>query len=93
MTNIKKIGILTSGGDCGGLNAAIRSIYFRAKTKYDMEVYGIRDGTIGLTKRPVDVEKLSYDTFKGYLLRQGGTFLGSTNRGKYKFRWIYNSCR
>ena len=86
MTKIKKIGILTSGGDCGGLNAAIRSIFFRAKTKYDMEVYGIRDGTVGLTKRPVDVEKLSYDTFKGYLLRQGGTFLGSTNRGNpFKF--------
>ena len=31
MGNIKKIGILTSGGDCGGLNAAIRSIFFRAK--------------------------------------------------------------
>ena len=32
MNKIKKIGILTSGGDCGGLNAAIRSIFFRAKT-------------------------------------------------------------
>ena len=29
----KKIGILTSGGDCGGLNAAIRSIFYRAKNK------------------------------------------------------------
>ena len=63
MSKIKKIGILTSGGDCGGLNAAIRSIFFRAKRKYDMEVFGVRDGTIGLIKRPVDVEKLSYDTF------------------------------
>ena len=31
MKNIKKIGVLTSGGDCGGLNAVIRAIYFRAK--------------------------------------------------------------
>ena len=31
MKKIKKIGVLTSGGDCGGLNAAIRSIFFRAK--------------------------------------------------------------
>ena len=76
MGNIK-IGILTSGGDCGGLNAAIRSIFFRAKTKYNMEVFGIRDGTIGLTKRPVDVEKLTHETFKGYLLRQG-TFWAQT---------------
>ena len=86
MGNIKKIGILTSGGDCGGLNAAIRSIFFRAKTKYNMDVFGIRDGTIGLSKRPVDVEKLTHETFKGYLLRQGGTFLGSNNKGNnFKF--------
>ncbi len=77
----KKIGILTSGGDCGGLNAAIRSIFFRAKNKYNMDVFGIRDGTAGLIKRPVDVIKLNHKTFGGYLLRQGGTFLGSTNKG------------
>ena len=81
MSKIKKIGILTSGGDCGGLNAAIRSIFFRAKTKYNMDVYGIRDGTIGLSKRPPDVQKLTRNIFRGYLLRQGGTFLGSTNKG------------
>ena len=77
----KKIGILTSGGDCGGLNAAIRSIFYRAKNKYKMDVYGIKDGTAGLIKRPVDVMQLTHKTFGGYLLRQGGTFLGSTNKG------------
>ena len=56
----KKIGVLTSGGDCGGLNAAIRSIFYRAKNKYNMEVYGIRDGTAGLIKRPVDAIPVSY---------------------------------
>ena len=82
----KKIGILTSGGDCGGLNAAIRSIFYRAKNKYKMDVYGIRDGTAGLIKRPVDVMQLTHKTFGGYLLRQGGTFLGSTNKGNpFKF--------
>ena len=82
----KKIGILTSGGDCGGLNAAIRSIFFRAKNKYNMDVYGIRDGTAGLMKRPVASIQLSHKTFGGYLLRQGGTFLGSTNKGNpFKF--------
>ena len=82
----KKIGVLTSGGDCGGLNAAIRSIFYRAKNKYNMEVYGIRDGTAGLIKRPVDAIQLTYKTFAGYLLRQGGTFLGSTNKGNpFKF--------
>ena len=82
----KKIGILTSGGDCGGLNAAIRSIFYRAKNKYNMDVFGIKDGTAGLMKRPVDAIQLTHKTFGGYLLRQGGTFLGSTNKGNpFKF--------
>ena len=58
----KKIGILTSGGDCGGLNAAIRSIFYRAKNKYKMDVYGIRDGTAGLIKRPVDAVSYTHLT-------------------------------
>ena len=82
----KKIGILTSGGDCGGLNAAIRSIFFRAKNKYNMDVFGIKDGTAGLMERPVSAIELTHKTFEGYLLRQGGTFLGSTNKGNpFKF--------
>ncbi len=78
---MKKIGILTSGGDCGGLNAAIRSIFFRAKNKYNMTVIGIRNGTSGLLERPVDCIELTQKTFSGYLLKQGGTFLGTTNKG------------
>ena len=84
--NNKKIGILTSGGDCGGLNAAIRSIFYRAKNKYNMDVFGIKDGTAGLMQRPVAAIQLTHSTFEGYLLRQGGTFLGSTNKGNpFKF--------
>ena len=84
--NNKKIGILTSGGDCGGLNAAIRSIFYRAKNKYNMDVYGIKDGTAGFMQRPVSAIKLTHKIFDGNLLRQGGTFLGSTNKGNpYKF--------
>ena len=78
---MKKIGILTSGGDCGGLNAAIRSIYFRAKFKHNMSVIGIKNGTSGFLKRPVDCIELTQKTFSGYLLKQGGTFLGTTNKG------------
>jgi ATP-dependent phosphofructokinase / diphosphate-dependent phosphofructokinase len=77
---MKKIGILTSGGDCGGLNAAIRSIFFRAKYKHNMTVIGIRNGTSGLLQRPVDFIELTQKTFSGYLLKQGGTFLGTTNK-------------
>ena len=78
---MKKIGILTSGGDCGGLNAAIRSIYFRAKYKHNMSVFGIKNGTSGFLQRPVDCIELTKKTFSGYLLKQGGTFLGTTNKG------------
>jgi phosphofructokinase-like protein len=78
---MKKIGILTSGGDCGGLNAAIRSIFFRAKNKYKMSVFGIKNGTSGFLQRPVDYIELTQETFSGYLLKQGGTFLGTTNKG------------
>ena len=51
-----------------------------------MDVYGIKDGTAGLMQRPVAAVQLTHKTFEGYLLRQGGTFLGSTNKGNpFKF--------
>ena len=78
---MKRIGILTSGGDCGGLNAAVRSIFYRAKDKYNLDVYGILEGTVGLMERPPRYIKLDYNTFSGNLIRQGGTFLGTTNKG------------
>jgi len=81
---MKKIAILTSGGDCGGLNAAIRSIFFRAKNKYGMTVFGIKNGTNGLVQRPIEYIELTRETFSGYLLKQGGTFLGTTNKGSLK---------
>jgi 6-phosphofructokinase 1 len=46
-----------------------------------MEVLGIQDGTVGLMQRPVAFLPLDYQTFSGSLLRQGGTFLGTTNKG------------
>ena len=49
----KKIGILTSGGDCAGLNAVIRAATFRAVNKYGWKVIGIKDGTLGLIKNNV----------------------------------------
>ncbi|HTH16710.1 MAG TPA: 6-phosphofructokinase, partial [Magnetospirillum sp.] len=40
----KRIGILTSGGDCAGLNAALRAVVHRAIRGYGWRVFGIRDG-------------------------------------------------
>ena len=43
-----KIGILTSGGDCPGLNAVIRGVVLKGTTTYDLEFVGIRDGWRGV---------------------------------------------
>ena len=78
---VKKIGILTSGGDCGGLNAVVRAATLRAINEYQWKVFGIRDGTLGLLKDPLDVLELTTKHFDGNLMRMGGTFLGTNNKG------------
>lgn len=78
---MKRIGILTSGGDCSGLNAIIRAATLRAIQEYGWEVYGIYQGTHGLLRRPVSAIKLDLSHCTGNLLREGGTILGSTNKG------------
>ena len=79
MAKPKRIGILTSGGDCGGLNAVTRAVVRRART-YNMQVYGIKDSTVGLMSRPVDAELLDVKKVSG-ILRYGGTILGTINKG------------
>jgi phosphofructokinase-like protein len=76
----KKIGILTSGGDCAGLNAVIRSVTHYAD-QLGWEVYGILNGTHGLLSEPPRVRKLSPVEFDGTILRLGGTILGTMNKG------------
>ena len=80
MAAIRRIGILTSGGDCAGLNAAIRAVVLRAE-HYGWVVIGIRNGTAGLFARPVEHERLDRASVSSLLLRLGGTILGTTNRG------------
>ena len=77
----KTIGILTSGGDCGGLNAAIRAVVSRAVLGYGWRVLGIHDGTMGLLRRPLDFEELDLRIATVNILRLGGTILGTTNKG------------
>jgi 6-phosphofructokinase 1 len=78
---MKRIGILTSGGDCAGLNAVIRAVTLRAIQTYGWDIYGIFQGTHGLMRRPVEARKLNLDDCTGNLLRTGGTILGTTNKG------------
>jgi 6-phosphofructokinase 1 len=77
MNKIKRIGILTGGGDCPGLNAVIRAVVKAAYQEYGVDVYGIRDGFGGLIRK--QVEKLEPHNVSGILPR-GGTILGTSNR-------------
>lgn len=77
----KKIGILTSGGDCAGLNAALRAVVHRAIRGYGWRVFGIRDGSLGLMKRPLDYVEFDLSLVSGEMLRLGGTILGTINKG------------
>ncbi len=74
--NLKRIGILTGGGDCPGLNAVIRAVA-KAAMGGGMEVIGIEDGYLGLIENRMRV--LSYSDVSG-ILTQGGTILGSCNK-------------
>ena len=75
-----KIGVLTSGGDCPGLNAVIRGVC-RAADKLGWEVIGFRDGYEGLLP-PGDFMPLDRRTTAG-IMHLGGTILGTTNRGHF----------
>lgn len=76
----RRIGVLTSGGDCAGLNAAIRAIVHRAQKTYGWEVLGIEESTHGLAATPPRARSLTVDSVHD-ILAQGGTILGSTNSG------------
>lgn len=81
MTGKKRLGVLTSGGDCAGLNAALRAIVHRAVEGYDWTVVGIEQGVHGLMERPPRAREMGLDVFDGTQMRQGGTILGTTNKG------------
>jgi 6-phosphofructokinase 1 len=76
---MKRLGILTGGGDAPGLNAVIRAAVKTARIEYGCETLGIHNGYDGLlpggTTRP-----LSMEAVRGLLIK-GGTILGTANRG------------
>ena len=84
---INKIGILTGGGDCPGLNAVIRAVVKTAVLQHGWKVMGIEDGFEGLLVQG-KVRPLLLDHVKD-ILDRGGTILGSSNRAnpfEYKFK-------
>ena len=75
MPNLKRIGILTGGGDCPGINAVIRAVAKRAMLEYGWEVIGLEDGYDGLIHSKF--RRLSSDDVSG-ILTLGGTILGAS---------------
>ncbi len=81
-SKVRRIGILTGGGDCPGLNAVVRGVTKPAQD-YGMTVYGILDGFEGLVEGRARELK---DTDVSGILARGGTILGSSNKGD-PFHW------
>jgi phosphofructokinase-like protein len=77
MKKIRKLGILTGGGDCPGLNAVIRAVVHTAQREFGLAVCGILDGYAGLIQN--NVCQLELTDVSGILPR-GGTILGTSNR-------------
>jgi 6-phosphofructokinase 1 len=82
-TKSRCIGILTAGGDCPGLNAAIRGVAKSAISQYDMKVIGVLDGFRGL----VENRSISLDTQAvSGILTHGGTILGTSRDKPHKMQ-------
>jgi 6-phosphofructokinase 1 len=76
-----RIGVLTGGGDCPGLNAVLRAVVRKAIDGYDDRVVGFRDGWRGVLED--SWQELTIESTRGILPR-GGTILGSSRTNPYK---------
>jgi phosphofructokinase-like protein len=76
-----RIGVLTGGGDCPGLNAVIRAVVRKAARAHGHQVIGFRHGWRGVVEG--DVVELTVDSTRG-LLHRGGTILGTSRTNPYK---------
>jgi 6-phosphofructokinase 1 len=85
MTAVRRIGVLTGGGDAPGLNAVIRAVVRACKVAHGVTVVGISEGFTGLVE--MRARELDLDDISGLLVR-GGTILGTTNRGN-PFSYAY----
>jgi 6-phosphofructokinase 1 len=86
----KRIGVVTGGGDCPGLNAVIRAVA-KASANRGWECIGIRGGYEGLLE-PRRTIPLDYQILSG-LLPRGGTILGTANRGEFSAKVGYGESR
>ena len=85
MSEIKKIGVLTGGGDCSGLNAVVRAVTLTAINKYGCEVIGFKKGYAGLYAN--DYMELTVENTE-QILNLGGTILRNSNKDNL-FNYAY----
>ncbi len=84
MAEVRRVGMLTGGGDAPGLNGVIRAVTIKCVQDYGYEVVGIRRGWKGLLAPEEDsVQKLTVDDVR-YILDEGGTVLLSSRTNPYK---------
>ncbi len=76
-----RIGVLTGGGDCPGLNAVIRAVVSKSKIHYEWEVFGIKNGWAGFVNK--NIEELTLESVSG-ILPKGGTILGTSRTNPFK---------
>lgn len=85
---IKKIGVLTSGGDAPGMNAAVRAVV-RAGITHGLEVYAIYDGYRGLYEGKIE---RMYRKSVSEKLNRGGTFIGTARLPEFKYAEVREVC-
>ena len=80
MIKIRKVLVLTGGGDCPGLNAVIRAIVKRAAQEKNWEVWGSMEAFNGIINEPMELIQLTNEMVAGIHIK-GGTILKTTNKG------------
>jgi 6-phosphofructokinase 1 len=80
----KRLGVLTSGGDAQGMNAAVRAV---ARTALDrgVEVYAIYEGYQGMVEGGERIRKMNWDSVGG-ILQRGGTVIGTARSDEFRTR-------
>ena len=84
MVAVKRIGVLTSGGDAPGMNAAVRAVV-RTGLRRGAEVWAITEGYKGMVEGGGAIRPLSWDAVGG-ILQQGGTVIGTARCPEFRER-------
>lgn len=83
MSKVKRIAVMTSGGDCQAMNATVRAVVLAAR-KYNIETVGIMDGFLGMTyRRPGDFRVLRAENVEN-IINRGGTILNSARFDEFR---------